>query len=63
MNITEIKKIGIGGTIYFTEIPTKHLKYNATPEEVTKANFDKTKIFKELLNKEYNNGRISCGTL
>ena len=51
-----ISKIGIGGTIYFTEIPTKHIKYKAKPEEITKANFDKTLIFKELLNKEYKNG-------
>lgn len=48
----------IGGTIYFTEIPKKHVMYNARPEDLTKANFDKTIIFKELLYKEYKNGTL-----
>jgi len=43
----------IGGTIYFTEIPTKHVSHKATPEEITKANFDKTAILRQLIEKEY----------
>jgi len=45
--------IVIQGTIFWTEIPTKHTKYTATPEERTRVNFDKTTIFEELLEREY----------
>ena len=48
----------MGGQIYFTEIPKKHVIYNAKPEELTKVNFDKTIIFKNLLEKEYKNGML-----
>ena len=50
-------KIAIGGTIYFTEIPTKLVQHKATPEEITKANFDKTAILRQLIEREYKKGK------
>ena len=46
----------IGGTIYFTDIPQRKALHGITGEALTKINFDKSQILKELIKLEYENG-------
>lgn len=45
----------IEGTINFTNIPTKKNGFGVVGEELTKINFDKSIILKEILKKEFEN--------
>ncbi len=49
----------IGGTVYYTDIPQRKVLHGISGEALTKINFDKSQILKELLRSEYENGRNS----
>jgi A1 cistron-splicing factor AAR2 len=49
--------------IYYSEIPKRYLKAHMTQEEITRCNYDKTEILKQLLKKEFRNLDMLLGEL
>lgn len=45
----------LGGNVNYTDIPKRKLNYGIIGENLTKMNFDKSMILKEILQKEYQN--------
>jgi hypothetical protein len=48
----------IGGSLFFTDIPKRKVLKGITGEDLTKMNFDKSLILRDLLSKEYDNGEF-----